>query len=136
MSNAKARLAEAYTCTTCPGTKITDLGFSYSARGETTDVWESTLNSGGYYHVTAQYWPNGAVNTLSGVPGVPTITYGADGEGRTSTVSASSGQNPVTSTSYNVASQVTAITLGSLDNDAMTFDPNTGRVHPCADSPK
>ncbi len=32
MSNAKARLAEAYTGTS--GSKITDLGFSYSARGE------------------------------------------------------------------------------------------------------
>src|SRR6266850_5841922 len=27
MANPKGRLAEAYTCTTCPGTKITDLGF-------------------------------------------------------------------------------------------------------------
>src|SRR5205807_1708660 len=38
LSNTKGRLSEAYTCTTCPGTKITDVGFSYSARGEITDT--------------------------------------------------------------------------------------------------
>jgi hypothetical protein len=46
MSNAKGRLAEAYTGTS--GSKTTDLGFSYSARGEVTDAWESTPNSGGF----------------------------------------------------------------------------------------
>ena len=129
MSNAKGRLAEAYTVVV-PNwtTKITDLGFSYSVRGETTDTWESTPNSGGYYHLTAAYWANGVLNTLTGIPGVPTLTYGVDGEGRVATVSASSGQNPITSTAYNVASQVTALTYGSLDNDAFTFDPNTGRM--------
>jgi len=53
MTLAKGRLAEAYTCTTCPGTKITDLGYKYSARGEVTDVYESTAHSGGYYHLTS-----------------------------------------------------------------------------------
>ena len=58
----------------------------------------------------------------------PTQTYAADGEGRISTVSAGSGQNPVTATTYNPASQLTAITFGSSDNDAVTFDANTGRM--------
>jgi YD repeat-containing protein len=128
MSNAKTRLAEAYTCTGTCTTKITDLGFSYSARGEVTDVLESTPNSGGYYHVTNAYWANGALKTLSGIPGVPTLTYAADGEGRVNGVSAASGQNPVTATSYNTASQVTGVTFGSSDNDSYTFDPNTGRM--------
>src|SRR5213078_4482982 len=42
MANAKTRLAEAYTCTGTCSTKKTDLGFSYTARGEMADVWQST----------------------------------------------------------------------------------------------
>lgn len=103
MTNVKGRLAEAYTCTSCPGTKITDVGFSYTTRGETSDVYELTPHSGGYYHVNAGYWANGALNTLSpNLTGVPTTwTFGVDGEGRPSTVTATSGQSPVTATAYN-----------------------------------
>src|SRR5262249_54770906 len=36
MSNVKGRMAEAYTCTGTCSSKITDEGFSYSARGELT----------------------------------------------------------------------------------------------------
>ena len=86
-SNVTGRLAEAFTG---PSTaKITDLAFCYSPRGETTDVYESTPHSGGYYDVTASYWANGSLDTLKGVS-LPTITYGLDGEGRPITVSASS----------------------------------------------
>jgi hypothetical protein len=53
---------------------LTDLGFSYSARGEVTDAYQSTPHSNGYYHTTASYWANGLVNTLGG-PGLPTFTY-------------------------------------------------------------
>ena len=74
MVNAKARLAEAYTATTPTGTKITDLGFSYTARGEPGTLLESTPHSGGYYTLSATYWPSGALNTLSGL-GLPTISY-------------------------------------------------------------
>jgi RHS repeat-associated protein len=133
MLNAKTRLAEAYTCTPaqCPTTKITDIGFSYSARGEVTDVYESTPHSGNtgatYNHTSAQFWPSRALNTLSG-PGLPTLTFGPDGEGRIKTISASTGQNPVTATTYNTASQPTSVTLGSNDSDAFQYDPNTFRL--------
>jgi RHS repeat-associated protein len=114
-------------------------GFSYSARGEVADVWESTPDSVGYYHVNASYWANGALDVLNGgtspLPGLPSITYGAsdgsglDGEGRITKVNASSGQSPVVSSaSYNVASQITGITLGSLDKDAYQYDANTTRM--------
>lgn len=43
-------------------------------------------------------------------------------------VGASSGQNPVSSTNYNVASQVTDVTLWSGDSDHYTYDSNTGRM--------
>ena len=125
MSNVARRLAEAYT----GPSKTTDLGFSYSSRGEVTDVYQSTPNSGGYYHVSASYWPNGLQNTLNAnLSGMPNWTYAADGEGRWNGVSASAGQNPVTATSYNIYGKLTAVSFGSLDSDAFTFDPNTGRM--------
>jgi len=56
MLYTKARLAEAYTCVSPCTTKLTDLGVSYSVRGEKTDSYESTPNSGGfYYHVSQTY---------------------------------------------------------------------------------
>jgi RHS repeat-associated protein len=132
MTYAKARLAEAYTCVSACTTKLTDLGISYTKRGETSDTYESTPNSGGfYYHASQSYWDNGGPNQLTGNIGLPTtITYGADSEGRTSTVSASSGPNPVSGTTYNTASLPSAINLGSGsgDTDAYQYDSNTNRM--------
>jgi YD repeat-containing protein len=48
MANAKTHLAEAYTCFSPCSSKTTDIGLSYTARGETSDVYESTPHSGGY----------------------------------------------------------------------------------------
>lgn len=81
MTNAKTRLAEAYTCTGTCTSKITDLGFSYWATGQTTDVWELTPHSGSYYHLTSDPFPNGVMNTLQNLSGLPTMTYSVDGEG-------------------------------------------------------
>jgi YD repeat-containing protein len=98
MSNTAGRLAEAYTGGS--GSKITDLGFGYSPRGDVTTLLESTPHLGGYYGVNATYWPNGLLNTLNGV-GLPTMTYTPDPEGRISQVSASAGgQNPVLSPDF------------------------------------
>ena len=133
----KRRMVEAYTCSGACATKITDIVFSYSPRGEVTDVFESTPHSGtGYYHANSQYWANGALNTLSllnasGTGLFPTITYGADGQGRNSAITAASGTTPVVySTGYNTASQVTSVNYmaASSDNDVFTFDPNTLRL--------
>ena len=127
MSNAAGQMAEAYTGSA--SSKITDLGFSYSARGELTDVYQSTLHSGGYYRVSAGYFANGALQGLtSNITGLPNQTYNVDGEGRLSTVSAISGQNPVTATVYNLSAHTTTVTYGSIDQDVFTFDPNTGRM--------
>ena len=128
MANAKTRLAEAYTCFSPCSTKLTDIGYSYTARGETSDIYESTPHSSGYYHLTETYWANGATNQLSGLSGLPTITYGVDGEGRTYSASASSGQNPVSSTTYSTASLPKQVTLGSGDSDSYVYDPNTNRM--------
>ncbi len=128
MQNAKGRLAEAYT----GASKTTDLGFSYSARGEVTDVYQSSPHSGGYYHVTAGYWANGLLNTLNlKLAGYPTWTYNPDGEGRVSTVTASNPLSLVTNTSYNVFGVPTGVTFGSGDSDAFAYDGNTGRMTQC-----
>jgi RHS repeat-associated protein len=128
MTNTETRMAEAYTCFSSCTTKLTDEGFSYTARGQISDIYESTPNSGGYYHVNETYWANGALNQLSGLSGLPTITYSMDGEGRIYSASASSGQNPLSSTTYSVASLPTAVNLGSSDGDAFVYDPNTNRM--------
>ena len=132
MSYSKARLAEAYTCFSPCSTKLTDTGFSYTVRGEAATVYESTPNSGTYYQITQTYWANRAPNQLTGSIALPsTITYTPDGEGRVSSVSASSGQSPlVSSTAYNSAGLPTAMNIGSGsgDTDAYTWDPNTNRM--------
>jgi len=143
LTMTKGRLSEAYTG---PSTaKITDLGFSYTARGEVSDVYESTPHSGGYYHVNATYYAHCAVNAISGLPSMPTISYGAggaglDGEGRVTQVTASSGTNPiyqsgVTYTTTGGSQPVGTITKviygstgGSGDFDTFGYDMKTGRM--------
>jgi YD repeat-containing protein len=127
MANAKTRLAEAYTAASPTGTKITDLGFSYTGRGEMSDEYQKSPVSANYYHQNVIYWENGTTKQTTGLS-LSTFTYGLDGEGRVSSISASSGQNPLTSTSYSTASLPTTVTLGSGDSDAFTYDPNTNRV--------
>jgi len=136
MQNAKGRLAEAYTGPS--GSKVTDLGFGYTARGETSDVYELTPHSNSaYYHVAQSYWPHGVTYQLSGnITGLPTISYGGtigstvglDGEGRMTQVTAASGQNPVTAVTYNLGSLPTLVTFGSGDSDGFTYDANTFRM--------
>ena len=140
ISNGKTRLVEAQTTSTS-GSVITDEFFSYDKRGELRDVYQLTPHSGSgvYYHTTASYWPTGTLQSLSGIPGVPTIYYGAngaglDGEGRITQVSASSGTSPVSNVAYSTSSTtnplgaLTGVTFGSADSDSFTYDPNTGRM--------
>ncbi len=134
MTNVRARLAEAYT----GSSKTTDLGFSYTARGEVSDVYESTPNSGGYYHVNQTYWAHGLPYQLSQLVGMPTISYGGtinstvglDPEGRVTQVTASSGQNPVTGVNYNLYGNPPqqTVTFGSGDSDVFNYDPDTFRM--------
>jgi RHS repeat-associated protein len=128
LQNTKGRLAEAYTAATQGGTKTTDEGFSYSVRGDLTDVYESTPHSGGFYHTTASYFENGVVKTLAGVPGQTGITYGVDSEGRQ--VTAKQGTtNLVTGTTFNAASQPLTVTLGQGDTDNYVYYPSTGLMN-------
>jgi len=129
MAYPEARLAEAYTCTGSCTSKLTDIGLSYTKRGEVSDAYESTPHSSGYYHVTQTYWANGVPDVLSNLTGLPTITYGVDAEGRVTSASASSGQNPLTSTVYNTASAPTTVNFGSSDSDTFSYDPNSARTN-------
>lgn len=140
-NNLKGRLVEAETDTTSGQCGGTDEWFSYDVRGESTDAWEFTPHSGGYYHTTAAYWATGTLQTLSRIPGVPTLNYGAngpglDGEGRITQVTASSGTNPVSGVSYVTANgtgepvgALIGVNFGSGDSDSFTYDPNTGRMN-------
>jgi RHS repeat-associated protein len=127
MTGTVGRLAEAYTTAGGSGaTKITDIGLSYDVTGVVTDVYESTPNSGGFYHVAATLYPNAVVHTLQMTPAVlPTFTYGLDGQGRVATVSASTGQNPVVNTTRNAAGSVQNVTYGSFDQDNYLYDGGT-----------
>jgi len=128
MPMVKTRMAEAYTCFSPCTSKKTDIGLGYSARGEATDVYESTLNSGGYYHTNEIYWANGVPAQLNQLVGLPTINYGVDGEGRPNSTLAGSGQNPVTNVSYGTFSLPTQVSFGSNDSDTFVYDPSTARM--------
>jgi RHS repeat-associated protein len=63
------------------------------------------------------------------VPAMPTITYTPDYEGRINSVSTPSpNQSPVSSTSYNYASQVLQVNFGSGNSDSFQYDQNTGLI--------
>jgi RHS repeat-associated protein len=105
-NNLVGRLVEAETDF---GSMITDEWFAYDNNGRMTDVWEYTPKSKVYYHTTVLYYPNGTPNTLSGLPGYPTLTYGLDGEGwwktatlGTTTVVSSVTPSPLGPTAANV----------------------------------
>jgi RHS repeat-associated protein len=130
MPNAEGHLARAYTtaqASGCGATKITDEGLGYDAVGRQTDLYQSTPHSAGYYHTTAAYWANGAPQSLSGIPGLSTVSYGVDGEGRLKTTSLGS-TSLVSNTTFNPSSQPLTVSLGLGETAGYTYDSNTGRM--------
>jgi RHS repeat-associated protein len=140
MANTKSRVAEAYTCFSPCSSKTTDTGFTYTVRGEVSDVFQLTPHSSpSYYRVSQTYWPHRAPSQLSSnITGLPAINYGGtigstvglDGEGRITQVTASGTgqQNPVTGVTYNNSSLPTQVTFGSADTDIFAYDANTMRM--------
>jgi RHS repeat-associated protein len=128
VSNANLRLAEAYTDSNCSGaSKITDEYFSYDKDGRATDVWETTPHSGGQYHTQANYAVNGALASISGVPGKSTYTIGLDPNGRPDT--STYGATPVaTNVTYNGAGQTKRIDYGA-DSDVFGYSADTGLMN-------
>ena len=128
-ANPYGRVVEAATDACSSGTLITDEWFSYDKDGNATDMWEKTPNSTEYYHSTATFNGNHSIATVKlATPSEYTMTYGIDGEGRWNTLEHGS-TSIVNATTYNAASQPTVIGIGAgTDNDAYTYDPNTGRI--------
>jgi RHS repeat-associated protein len=138
-ANIVGRMVEAETdnCSVYPptsGSKITDEWFAYDKDGRTTDVWESTPNSGGYYHTTVVYDADGTVTSLNGIPTYTNaFTWGVDGEdrpnsfklGTTTNISATAGNG----FQYDAASHPLNVPIGTAgDQDTYTYD-NVGHMH-------
>ncbi len=104
------------------GSLQTDWGACYSPRYDVTDVYEQTPHSGGYIHTSVSYYENGLPETLSGLPNLPTFSYGLNAQGDLTSVAASSGTNPVTNVVYNIAEETTEIDLGGGDTSVFTYD--------------
>lgn len=131
ISNGVGRVVEAETddCTATSfpppaGHWFSDEWFSYDNLGNVTDVWEATAHSGGYYHSTATYFANGKISSL-GIPGVGTINYTLDGDGKWA--SAKMGTlNLISSVTY-VPTGVGTVNIGSgTDKDVYNYSPSTG----------
>jgi len=131
-TNTKGRLAEGYTTTNaCSSTTlpsvITDEAFSYTARGEQADFYESTPNSGGYYSVPISYWANGLIKTFGPFLTEDQSGYTPDGEGRARAVG-----NSVPTITYSAASQPTQLSTscnkGTCYPITYTYDQNTQRM--------
>jgi RHS repeat-associated protein len=129
VSNMLGRLTEAETDSCAwPVTQsslLTDEWFSDTVRGETSDLWALTPHSGGYYHSSTTFWPNGIPNVVTGPTGY-TMNYNVDGEGRVN--STIGGGNYLTGTTYNPAGQITQMTFSSSDTDTYSYDPS-GRMN-------
>jgi RHS repeat-associated protein len=135
-----ARVVEAETDTCASpitqASMLTDEWFSYSKRGENMDMYESTLHSGAYYHTTAGYAANGALQSLSGVPAYGAMSYGLDGEGRMSTaqqgttkIVCDSACSQTASTTFDPAGNPLVVNIGGFsDNDTYTYYSTTERM--------
>jgi RHS repeat-associated protein len=120
-SNVIGRLAEAYTGTS--GAKKVDTRYCYSPRGQITDVYQSTPNSGGYAHLVMTYWANGQTDSIHGISALSNLYYPLDGEGRISGLDPTAlTPDPVRTVSYNPASQITNINFASGEIDAYSYD--------------
>jgi len=130
------QVAEAWTCalnTDCAvsASKTLEL-FRYDMRGNLTEFNQQSPNSGGLYGSTVEYDAVGNKSSL--VVGnaaenvTPTLTIAAyDGEGRPTQINASTGTSPVAKSIAYTYFGPTAVTYGSLDNDAFTYD-NLGHM--------
>jgi RHS repeat-associated protein len=128
ISNGVGRLVEAETdnCTVYPPTaaiSYSDEWFSYDAKGNITDEWERTQHSGGYYHVAATWFANKQLASL-GIPGLGTVTYTIDGDGRLQT--ATLGRTLVNGVTYGPTGPTTINIGSSTDEDIYGYSATTG----------
>ncbi len=138
LTNQSGRMVEATTdgCTAVAShtgsTLITDEWFAYDQDGNQIDLWQLTPHSTQYYHShVASFYGNGLPTSVTlASPSLYTMTYGLDGEGRISTLTdTTASQNIVTGTTYFPAANPAVVRLTGTDNDAYTYDSNTGRIN-------
>ncbi|MGH9476253.1 MAG: hypothetical protein ACRD1C_07960, partial [Terriglobales bacterium] len=122
-ANSKGRVVEAWTGPANAPDSI--VGFGYDLMGR-RNYTAQEIGGAAWTVASESYFPNGTVATLN-APGVPAISYGVDGEGRPTTVSAASGQNPVTAAQW-TAQGLISLALGSGDSDAYEYDA-AGRMN-------
>jgi RHS repeat-associated protein len=102
----------------------TDEGFCYDVVGNTTDYFQN--DGSAWTHSIESYFPTGIPQTLA-VATQPTITYGLDAMARIYSAGASgTGQDPLTSVSYNIAGLPLTVTFGSGDTSAYTWKQGVG----------
>ena len=126
MNNPLGRLSGAY-----PGNYQGGEAFGYDAAGNTTDFYETTPNSGGWYHVVNTYAPNGAVWGRRGYLGQGTTTpfsnslgYVINQEGRLDGLWDQTAQKSVWANStYNAAGEPTLVSF--YNGDKETFSAGT-----------
>jgi YD repeat-containing protein len=114
------RLAEIYTGTS--SSKITDEGFCYSPRGDLTDVFQTTPHSGGYFHTSATYWPDGSIEALSGVPGTTGAFTYTPGYAWMNSVTGPSSTSLISSVTSTTGVVPATVTYGSGDTDNFALD--------------
>ncbi len=130
MSNTLGRIAEAFTAPGYSSTRVTDEGFSYTGRGQVSNFYQWSTNSGGWYSTSATYLANGALNTLDATNAAGTDlingpwTYIVDGKGRPYISTNKTNGTMVSSVTYNVADEPCVVTLGLGDTDTYIYDGN------------
>lgn len=112
-----------YTCDFTCVTLITQQSFTRDIYGRLTSVTQNSPGLGNQsFSTTVNYWDNGAIQSLAGIPGVSDFSYGIDGEGRLT--SATSGATSiVSSVVYDAASNPLTINYANGDKDDYTYDP-------------
>jgi len=123
LSKTLGRLSEAYTQTT--GGVQVDEAFSYNISGQVADYYQSSPNSGGYYHSGETYFANGMPDALS-IPVAPastiSATYGLDGAGRVNAATANGAAVvQAAGTAYSPLG-LTNVEFGSGDSDSYGYN--------------
>jgi RHS repeat-associated protein len=128
-ANGIGQIAEATVDYNCNGSVYSPTEwFMYDKDGRMTDEWESTANSGGYYHTTVNYYQNGEFHWLNGIPAYGTFTTNLDSNGVPNSTIDNSGTPFIVSLTRDAAGRATTINFGNNNVDSYTFDPYTGNM--------
>jgi RHS repeat-associated protein len=131
MQYANGYLAEAYAGS--PSTKINDMGFSYSKRGELATTYESKPNATTY--ISAAYTYDGIGNVTgfsSSLSGMPSLSFSYNGQGQLNQVTSSDPNNPVWANNlfYNADGGLNSAHFGTATSaiNQYGYDNNTGNL--------